>query len=146
MKRIVVTTAVLIVLFFSWYYMRHPLSSKVKIRDTVFTVDIAATDEQKELGLGGRATMAADRGMLFPYDHKEQFEFWMKGMQFPLDFIWIDGKTVADITVNIPPPIGNEQPIVVKPKVQVDKVLEVNAETLARTGIQIGDSVEFIDR
>lgn len=146
MKRILFITGILTILFLGWYYMRHPLSSKVKIHTTVFTVDIAATEGQKELGLGGRATLAADHGMLFPYDHKEQYEFWMKGMKFPLDFIWIDGKTVADITPNVPPPVGNEQPIIVKPRVQVDKVFEVNAGTLTRTGIQIGDPVEFIDR
>lgn len=85
-------------------------------------------------------------GMLFPYDHKEQFEFWMRGMRFPLDFIWIDGKNVADITENVPPPLENERPVIVKPLVPVDKVLEVNAGTVARIGIKVGDTVEYIDK
>ncbi len=146
MKRVVIIGIALIVLLFGLYCFRHPLGAKVKIRNTVFTVDVAITNQQKGLGLGGRASMPADRGMLFPYDHKEQFEFWMKGMHFPLDFIWIDGKTVADLTLNIPAPVGDEQPIIVKPNVQVDKVLEVNAGVVARAGIRVGDPVEFIDR
>lgn len=146
MKRVILLIGLLIVVGLVWYYARHPLVSKVKIRNTVFTVDVAITAPQKELGLGGRSTMTQDRGMLFPYDHKERYEFWMQGMQFSLDFIWIDGKTVSDITQNIPAPIGSEQPIIVKPSVPVDKVFEVNAGVIQRTGIQIGDSVEFIDR
>ena len=90
--------------------------------------------------------MSEVHGMLFPYDHKEQFEFWMKGMTFPLDFIWIDGKTVADITENVQPPSGDVRPTIVKPMVAVDKILEVNAGTVARIGINVGDTVEFLDR
>lgn len=128
------------------YYRSHPLVSKVKIGNSVFTVEVAATESQKQKGLGGRASMPEMHGMLFPYDHKEQFEFWMRGMRFPLDFIWIDGKNVADITENVPPPLENERPVIVKPLVPVDKVLEVNAGTVARIGIKVGDTVEYIDK
>ena len=146
MKRFLFVILVLIIVFLGWYYLKHPLVAKVKIRNTVFTVDVAATEPQKQLGLGGRVSMPTDHGMLFPYDHKEQYEYWMKGMQFALDFIWIDGKTVADITPNIPFPEAGETPRIVRPNVPVDKVLEVHAGTIERVGIKIGDSVEFIDR
>ena len=129
-----------------WYYSQHPLTSKVKVHRAVFIVDVAITEAQKELGLGGRDGMAADHGMLFPYDHKEQYGYWMRGMKFPLDFIWIDGKKVADVTPNVPQPTGDEKPVIVKPLTPVDKVLEVNAGTVARLGITVGDPVEFLDR
>lgn len=128
------------------YYRQNPLVSKVSIRNMVFTVEVAANEPQKQQGLGGRSALSEMHGMLFPYDHKEQFEFWMKGMQFPLDFIWIDGKTIVDITQNVPPPSGNERPMIVKPTVAVDKVLELNAGTIQRFGIKVGDTVEYIDR
>lgn len=128
------------------YYRAYPLVSKVRIKDRIFTVEVAANEKQKQKGLGGRASIPEMHGMLFPYNHKEQFEFWMRGMRFPLDFIWIDGKNVADITENVPPPLENERPVIVKPLVSVDKVLEVNAGTVARIGIKVGDTVEYIDR
>lgn len=128
------------------YYRRNPLISKVRIGDNTFYVDVAVTEPQKQLGLGGRETLETDHGMLFVYDHKEQYEFWMRGMLIPLDFIWIDGSRVADIMENIPQPKAGEQPRIVKPIAPVDKVLEVNAGTVKRLGITVGDTVEFLDR
>lgn len=129
-----------------WYYLAHPPGAKVKIGTHEITVDLAVTRAEKEQGLGGRTTLGQNAGMLFVYDHKELFEFWMRGMLFPLDFIWIDGERVADITLNVPHPEAGEQPVVVKPKVAVDKILELNAGTVGRLGIAIGDTVVFLAR
>lgn len=131
---------------FVLYYLSHPLISKIRVGNTIITIEVAVTEAQKQKGLGGRSGLPDNHGMLFPYDHKEQFEFWMRGMQFPLDFIWIDGKTVADISENIPPPEGAEKPVIIKPSVPVDRVLEVNAGSVALIGIKVGDTVEYIDR
>lgn len=145
MKRIGIVALVFFAVGLLWYYRTHPLASKVRIRGVTIAVEVAATEAQKQKGLGYRTQLPQDSGMLFPYDHKEQYNFWMRGMQFPLDFIWIDDKTVADITRNVPPPQGNKTPIVT-PAVAIDTVLEVNAGTVDRLGIQVGDTVEFLDR
>jgi uncharacterized protein len=137
---------ILIGIGYGFYYLYHPLGPKIRIQNHTFSIEVAVTEAQKELGLGKREKLDANTGMLFPYDHKEQYNFWMKDMHFPLDFIWIDGKTVVDITKNVPPPTGTEQPVVITPKVPVDKIFEVNAGTIAKYGIQIGDTVEFIDK
>ena len=136
----------IILLVFGVYYRLNPLTPKVKVGKAVFTVDVAVIGAQKSKGLGGRISLDPNKGMLFPYDHTEQYEFWMKDMKFPLDFVWIRGKTVADIHERIAPPTSSEQPVIVKPKVAVDKVLELNAGTVAKYGINIGDSVEFLDK
>ncbi|MBI5018665.1 DUF192 domain-containing protein [Candidatus Gottesmanbacteria bacterium] len=128
------------------YYRSHPLVSKVKIRDTVIVTEVAVTEAQKQKGLGGRKILGNSSGMLFPYDHKEHYNFWMRGMLFPLDFIWIDGNRIADITLNVPPPVGDQQPAMIKPKVPVDKVLEVNAGFVREHQITIGDMVQFMDK
>lgn len=135
-----------LLLFGGWYYVTHPPGAKVKIRDHEIKVELAVTRQEKERGLGGRESLAENRGMLFVYDHKEQFEFWMRDMRFPLDFIWIEGEKVADIHENIQPPNPGEKPAVVKPYVAVDKILEVPAGTAKRLGIQRTDDVEFLDR
>jgi len=90
------------------YYFTHPLVSKVRIHNATFTIYVAVTETQKQLGLGKRQSMPSQSGMVFLYDHSEQFEFWMKDMKFPLDFVWIRDKTVVDLTENIPPPTQNE--------------------------------------
>jgi len=146
MKLIYILPVVALLVILSLYYRLHPLTSKVRIRATVITTDVALTEAQKQKGLGGRENLAKDRGMLFPYTHKEQYNFWMRDMRFPLDFLWIDDATIVDLTENVPYPKGNEKPIITTPRTPVNKVLELSAGTIKRLGIQIGDTVEFLDR
>lgn len=143
MKHYLFALSAIVLSFTVWYYFTHPLSAKVAINDHILLVNLAVTQREKERGLGGRRNLAPNRGMLFVYDHPEQFEFWMKDMRFPLDFIWISGKTIVDITRNVPSPLEGERPAAVKPAVAVDKVLEVNAGIVDRLGIQVGDRVIF---
>ncbi len=143
MKKLIVVAGIFAIGVFSlWYYTRHPLVTTVTVRNTSFAVDVAVTRKEKEVGLGFRDSLAPDRGMLFVYDHKEVFPFWMKNMRFPIDIIWIDDRTIVDISKNVPvsdKPVG-ELPIY-HPIVPVDKVLEVNAGVTDTYNIAIGDKV-----
>ncbi len=145
MKLYVIVIIVSILLLYGLYYRKNPLIAKVRIGTHTFSVDVAVTSFEKMKGLGGRDSLASNHGMLFVYDHKEKYEFWMKGMKFPLDFIWIKDNTVVDLRENIPAPTGL-LPAIVKPDTVADKILEVNAGIIQSTGINIGDSVQFLDR
>lgn len=145
MKLYVIIFAISLLLLYGFYYRKNPLTSKVRIGSNVFTVDVAVTSIEKMKGLSGRESLAANHGMLFVYDHKEQYEFWMRRMKFPLDFIWIADRTIIDISENITPPTSIF-PAIVKPQSGADKVLEVSAGTIQSAGIKIGDTVQFIDR
>ena len=121
------------------------LERKIKIRNHIFTVEIPSTIIQKQKGLGYRDSLPPDHGMLFIYDYRNKFTFWMKGMRFPLDFIWIENDTIVDITKNVPV----EKSRTFKkysPRVPVNKILELNAGTVDRLGIEIGDTIEFIEQ
>ncbi len=143
MRKIVIVLLFVLLGVVAAYYLRHPLGAKVKIGDHVIPVELAVTEDEKQRGLGFRPSLAPDHGMLFVYDHKEQFNFWMRGMQFPLDFIWIDGGTIAEITPNIPAPKPGEQLRVYTPKSEIDKILEVNAGMVEKYEIRVGDTVEY---
>lgn len=146
MKRVFIVAAVITAIFAS-YYFYNPLGAKVRIGESLFAVDVAVTEPQKQKGLGGRETLENDRGMLFVYDHRERYEFWMRNMRFALDIVWIDNDTVADITTHVPPPSETGgQPRIVTPNTPVDKVLELNAGAVEQFGISVGDTVEFIDK
>jgi uncharacterized membrane protein (UPF0127 family) len=132
----------IIVVSVGLYYRAFPLSPKVIINGKVFTLDVAATALEKEKGLGYRDSMGETHGMVFPYDHKEQFQFWMKGMNFPLDFLWIEGNTIVDMTEHVPLMTGDSI-TTVKPAVPVDKIIEFNSGTVAKYHIKIGDTVKF---
>lgn len=145
MKKVLIFLAALLGVFTIWFYWRNPLVTKVKLHDRIFIVDVAITPKEKERGLGYRDALAPDHGMLFVYDRKEQFQFWMKGMRFPLDIIWILDKTVISVDTDIQPPsTPTEQLKVYAPPVPVDKVLELPAGSVKATGIAVGDTMEVL--
>ncbi|MFH0749307.1 MAG: DUF192 domain-containing protein [Candidatus Gottesmanbacteria bacterium] len=141
-KLILFIAVVIIGAFSVWFYTRHPLNGTVIINKTVFLVDLALNPIEKEKGLSYRKSLAPKHGMLFVYDHKEIYPFWMKGMNFPLDFIWLDGNIIVDITRNVQPANGLNMHVV-KPNVMVDKILEINAGEVDTYNINIGDTVLF---
>jgi len=106
-----------------------------------FRVVVARTEKDRVRGLSGQVMLTGDRGMLFVFETKARHEFWMKDMHFPLDFIWIAGDRVLDITENVPVYDAQGKISRVRPSVEVDKVLEVKAGTVKRNGIRIGDVV-----
>lgn len=143
MKKILITLVIILGLFTLWYYSKNPPGVKVIIRGHTIPVEVAVTPQEKSKGLGERNSLAAGSGMLFAFDRPARYQFWMKGMRFALDFIWIDGTTVADITENVPPPAEEINLPVYQPKVPADKVLEVNAGLVKLYGIQVGDTIKI---
>lgn len=105
-----------------------------------FTVELAVSAAEQSRGLMYRDRMAADAGMLFPYDAPLIASFWMKNTLIPLDLIFIEKDgTIANIHANAKP--GDLTPIrSVRP---VTGVLEINGGLASRLGIQPGDRVLY---
>ena len=55
-------------------------------------LDYATTPEARERGLGGRASISSDYGMLFVFPRDDQYGFWMKDTLVPLDMFWLDAQ------------------------------------------------------
>lgn len=107
-------------------------------------VEIADSSDEITLGLSYRSKLGSD-GLLFMLPNRSVPAFWMKGMRFPLDFVWIDGNTVVDLTSNVPiqATTTDSELILYRPKVAVTQVLELNAGTIDSLGIKVGDSVHL---
>lgn len=121
--------------------------SNIEFNGNVIKAEIADTADKRKLGLGGRQSLAADTGMLFVFDKPDKYPFWMKGIAFPLDFIWIRGDAVFDILSNIQPPMPGQKDdtlAIYSSKEPIDKVLEVNGGTVDRLGIKVGDTIKII--
>lgn len=142
--KILIPVGAILALTLIVYYTRNPLGPKIQIRDHVFHVELALTPKEQQQGLSGREKLQDKEGMLFVYQQKSQYQFWMKDMKFNLDFVWIDNNKVVDIMKNIPAPNPGEQPIIITPKAPVNRILEVNAGTIDTVGIQIGDTVTYL--
>lgn len=119
----------------------------IKVKDATVSSEIADTQEKKVKGLSGRESLATDSGMLFLYDKPGNYIFWMKGMKFPLDFIWIKGDSVVDLTENAKAPTANQPDdslIRYQAKEPIDKILEVNAGFVSKHQISIGDKLSVV--
>lgn len=122
-----------------------PLAAeRLSIDGAVFSAEVASTGLEQTRGLSFRPSLGAHDGMLFLFGSGSTQTFWMKDMNFPLDMIWISGNTVVGFTQNAPAPASGVQlwslPIYSSPP-NTDKVLEVNAGTVAKYNIKVGDSV-----
>ena len=68
-----------------------------------YYLQLAVTPAQQELGLGDRVKLPLDNGMLFVYHSSGTRCFWMKGMRFALDMIWL---SQTDEVVSVQPDVS----------------------------------------
>jgi len=112
----------------------------VRIGAAMVRADVASTEAAREQGLAGRAGLAEDRGMLFVYrDHRER-TYWMKGMRFPIDIVWIDRGRVTGVEPSVPVPT-DENLTIYPSRAPADRVLEVRAGWAARQRVKRGARV-----
>lgn len=107
-------------------------------------IEIADTDEKRSRGLGFRQSLATDSGMLFIHEPPKKYTYWMKGMEIPLDIIWIFNDEIKDIIPNIPPPINGQTEQTLErysSTVDVNRVLETNAGFAEKNNIEVGDKI-----
>ncbi|OGY09236.1 MAG: hypothetical protein A2782_01810 [Candidatus Blackburnbacteria bacterium RIFCSPHIGHO2_01_FULL_43_15b] len=116
----------------------------VTVGSTQFQVELAQNEQARKVGLSTRDALPENEGMLFTFG-KNGFQptFWMKGMKFPIDIIWIKDSVVSEITPDVPTVASgipdNEIPQY-SPKSKVDYVLEIPANVAQKRGIKVGDS------
>src|SRR3989344_718528 len=118
--------------------------NKVIIDEVVIYVESADTSEKKSKGLGGKTHLSDNYGMLFPFKNQPYPPvFWMKGMEIPIDIIWIKDNTIIDIDKSAQPESGisDAQLKRYSPDKPVDYVLEVKGGLSDEKGFEVGDSV-----
>lgn len=116
----------------------------VNINNSKINIEIADTQDKRTKGLGGRDSLATDSGMLFIFPKADKYSFWMKGLKFPLDIIWINGDRIVDTLINVKPPESGQKDetlSVFQPVSPVDKVLEVNAGMVDKLQVRVGDKI-----
>ena len=82
-------------------------TAEISVGTTAVRVDLALTPAQQQLGLGYRNGLDEGTGMLFVFSESSERSFWMKGMRFCLDIIWIDGNEITGAAESVcPDPVG----------------------------------------
>jgi uncharacterized membrane protein (UPF0127 family) len=108
-----------------------------------FTVELARAEEERRRGLMFREQLAEDAGMLLVYEEPTRVGIWMKDTPLPLDVAFFDaGGRIVDI-VELSPCEADPCPVY-RPDLAYVGALEVNAGTLRRLGVAIGDRVSVV--
>ncbi len=105
-----------------------------------FNVEIAETPGQMEQGLMFRRSLAPDAGMLFDFKHPTVATMWMHNTLIPLDMLFVDQQ---GLIVNIAERAVPESDQTIAAAAPVRAVIELNAGTAERLGIQPGDRVLY---
>ena len=114
----------------------------VHVGSTRVAVEVADTPEKQRRGLGYRDDLPWDHGMYFVYAFPNVPSFWMRGMRFSIDIVWIREGRIVDVHANVPFQPGGNGPTV-RPRESVDAVLEVPAGYAQTSGWRVGDRVHF---
>ena len=68
------------------------LHAKVVVNGFDVMADVAVTGEQQTKGLDVKNNLTENQGMLFVFQQPDRYGFWMMGMKFPIDIIWLDSN------------------------------------------------------
>lgn len=142
---IIVIVAALVVSYMFFFHQANStlMKNEIKIGNATFETEVASTVAEKSRGLSFRKSLDEGTGMLFLFATSSVQNFWMKDMNFPIDIIWIGGNKVLGAAENAAPqpgvPLWNLK--MYSSPGGTDRVLEVNAGSVARYGIKAGDAV-----
>ncbi|HEX5470009.1 MAG TPA: DUF192 domain-containing protein [Gaiellaceae bacterium] len=108
-------------------------------------VEVADTEAERERGLMGRSSLAADSGMLFVFGEEHRGAFWMKDTLIPLSiaFYGEDGRILRILDMV---PCKEEPCPLYDPEVAYEGALEVNAGAFERWGVSEGDGLRITSR
>jgi hypothetical protein len=128
------------------YAAQSPLqTAEITVGGVPLTVELAYLPADRSLGLGYREELAPGTGMLFLFEEPAPRSFWMRGMQFCIDIVWIENGVIQGAAESVcPEPAGatdGDLTSYVSP-VPVTYVLEVPAGWLDAYGLGPGTPVE----
>jgi hypothetical protein len=133
------------VLVYSLLGLSNREKSVIKINNQEIKVEIVDSPLAQAKGLADRNSIGENEGMLFIFPRPAIQRFWMKGMKFPIDIIWIKNNQVVGFEENVLPEMAARETdlkIYSSPE-PVDKVLEMKANSVKRLQIKVGDLIEF---
>ena len=114
----------------------------ITIKGQRVALEIVDTPQAMSRGLGGRDALPWGRGMLFIYEQPGFPLFWMRGMRFDIDIVWLRDGRIIDISHRVVHVPGENGPSV-QPSELCDSVLEVPAGYASANGWRIGTPVRL---
>lgn len=113
---------------------------QVRINSHQITLILADTEQRKITGLSGSKPLKDNEGMLFQFPTPGHYGFWMKDMNYSLDFIYLLKNKVVEVRSTVSP---NTYPNVLFSAKPFDAMIEVKAGTAHKIRVQIADEVIY---
>ncbi len=116
----------------------------LEINGQKINIEIVKSALAEARGLSIKNEIAEDYGMLFIFSDLAIRDFWMKGMKFPIDIIWINGSSVVGFSENVLPQPGVKDSDLTRyySPTAVSRVLEMKAGSVKRLGIVAGTEIK----
>jgi uncharacterized membrane protein (UPF0127 family) len=106
--------------------------------------ELATTPDTRTHGLMERPSLPADQGMLFIFEEVQPLSFWMFKTLISLDIIFADAKRrITAIAASVPPCRPPSRCPAYSSPGPAQFVLEVNAGTAVKAGIDVGDELRW---
>ena len=102
------------------------------------TMELAEDAGQHAQGLMDRQSLASDSGMLFVYARPRRVSMWMKDTLIPLDMLFVRLDGIIESIVERTTPLSLTT---IRSEKMVRAVIELNAGTAKRLGIEVGNRV-----
>ncbi|HET7827794.1 MAG TPA: DUF192 domain-containing protein [Candidatus Saccharimonadales bacterium] len=122
---------------------KYRIDRVVTINSNAFNTEVASSAAEFEKGLAGRPCILPNQAMLFAFKQPGQYPFWMRGMKFPIDMLWINSNDqVTAARANIQPSTYPQQfaNAVDHP---AQYVLEIKANRAIQLKVGLGTPVSF---
>ncbi len=117
------------------------VSSLSSATSTPITFEVVTTQADQERGLGGRASIPDNYGMLFVFPQDGVYGFWMKDMLTSIDMVWLSKEgTIVSIDKSVP---ADSYPAVYYPAHPIRYVLETRAGFADKKGWEIGTKIDL---
>lgn len=149
MKKILIAYGALVIVviilafakFNDFNFIKKPTA---EINKQKFDLMIAKDDKSRQIGLSKRKSLKETEGMLFIFDKKGKYSFWMKDTMIPLDIIYIEENKIVYIQKNAVPQYGKTGNLpIYTPTSEAKYVLEINGGLSDKYDIKVGDNVIF---
>lgn len=144
-KKIIFVFSIILLIFIIYllFQTKKIIEPQVCIKQICFQVEVAQTQEEREIGLMYRKNLGQNKGMLFIFPKEGIYSFWMKNTLIPLDIIWIDlDNKIIEISKNIKP-CKNQDCELITPEKEVLYVLEINSGLSDKFNFSVGEKVEI---
>ena len=101
---------------------------------------VVRSEADKEHGLGDRASLPANTGMLFVFSQPSAYGIWMKDMQFSIDIISLDENfSVVHVEPNVS---SSTYPKVFYSPATTKYIIETNAGWAQKNNVKVGDVID----